>query len=150
MKPTLALCLLLCTACLAQDKKPDFSGRWTIDTARSNYGRMPAPKTYEEVIEFKSPLLTIATTSEDGRGPSKYFLKLTTDGQDCINEVNGNEFHSKSHWEGGKVVTTVTGDRGLSMVEVRSLSADGKTQTVETYMGQRGGAPAMVRVEQKK
>jgi len=142
--------LLLIAPIGAQEKKPDFSGQWTINAAKSDYGRMPKPKTYVEVIEQKEPSFTVTTTTEDQRGPSTMFLKLTTDDRDCINEVNGNEFHSKSHWEGAKLVTTVTGDRGLSMVEVRSLSADGKTQTVETYMGQRGGSTGMVRVEDRK
>jgi hypothetical protein len=151
MKPTFAwLSLLLAFAALAQNPKPDFSGRWTIDTAKSNYGGRPAPKTYVEVIEHKDPALTISSTSEDQRGESKMFLKFTTDDRDCVNEVNGNEFHSKSHWDGAKLVTTVTGDRGLSMVEVRSLSANGKVQTVETYMGSMQGAPAMTRVEDRK
>ena len=151
MRRTLVIAMLLLAPAGAQEKRPDFSGRWSIVAAKSDYGRMPKPKSYVEVIEFKEPLLTVATTSEDGRGESRSFLRLTTDDKDCVNEVGGNEFHSRSHWEGGKVVTTVTGDRGLSMVEVRSLSADGKTQTVETYMGaQRAGSPAMVRVEEKK
>ncbi len=150
MKLTFACALLLFAPIWAQEKKPDLSGQWTINLAKSDYGRMPKPKSYVEAIDHKEPVLTISTTSEENRGEMKSFLKLTTDDRDCVNEVNGNEFHSKSHWEGGKLVTTVTGDRGLSLVEVRNLSADGKTQTVETYMGQRGGTPAMVRVEERK
>jgi hypothetical protein len=151
MKPTLTLCLLLTVSLWGQDKKPDFSGRWSLNTAKTDYGRMAKPKTYVKVIDQKEPSLIVTTTIEDQRGESKSFLKMTTDDRDCINEVNGNEFHSKSHWEGPKLVTTVTGDRGLSLVEVRSLSADGKTQTVETYMGQqRSGTPAMVRVEDRR
>ncbi len=150
MKLTLVCTVLLLVPAWAQEKKPDLTGHWIINTAKTDYGRMPKPKSYVEAIDHKEPALTIATTSEDNRGEMKSFLKLTTDDRDCVNEVNGAEFHSKSHWESGKLVTTVTGDRGLSLVEVRSLSADGKTQTVETYMGQRGGTPAMVRVEERK
>lgn len=150
MKLIFACTVLLVAPIWGQEKKPDLSGHWTINAARSDYGRMPKPKSYVETIDHKEPVLTIATTIDDNRGESKSFLKLTSDDRDCVNEVNGNEFHSKSHWEGGKLVTTVTGDRGLSLVEVRSVSADGKTQTVETYMGQRGGTPAMVRVEERK
>ena len=150
MKRTCACFFLLLAPLGAQEKKPDFSGHWSINAARSDYGRMPKPKTYVETIEQKEPVITISSTSQGQRGESTMFLKLTTDDREAVNEVDGNEFHSRSHWEGAKLVTTVTGDRGLSMVEVRSLSADGKTQTVETYMGQRSGAPAMVRVEDRK
>src|ERR1017187_242238 len=145
-------CLLFLTACQVawpQNKQPDLSGRWVMDASKSSYGSMALPKSYVETIERKDAGLTIATTSEDQRGEQKYLTKLTTDGRANLNEINGNEFHSKSRWEGGKLVTTVTGDHGMQLVEVRSLSSDGKTQTVETHMGQAGGAPQMKRVMQK-
>jgi hypothetical protein len=132
-----------------QDKPPDLSGRWVMDASKSSYGGMAVPKTYVEVIESKDASLSISTDTEDQRGPQQYLTKLTTDGKDNLNVINGNEFHSKSHWEGGKLVTTVTGDRGLTLVEVRSLSSDGKMQTVETFMGQAGATPQMKRVMQK-
>jgi hypothetical protein len=79
----------------------------------------------------------------------KSFMKHTTDDHENLNEINGNEFRSKSHWDGTKLITTVTGDRGMRMVEVRSVSGDGKTQTVESYMGEVRGSPQMKRVMQK-
>src|ERR1039457_3718102 len=129
-------CLLFLTACQVawpQDKQPDLSGRWVMDASKSSYGGMAPPKSYVEAIKSKDATLTIATTSEDRGGEQKYLTKLTTDGRDNLNEINGNEFHSKSRWEGGKLVTTVTGDHGMRLVEVRSLSSDGETQTVETH-----------------
>jgi hypothetical protein len=134
---------------LAEEKKTNFSGRWVMDAEHSSYGRMPLPKSYVEVIDRKDLIVTIATTSEDQRGETKSFVKLTTDDRENLNEINGNEFRSKSHWDGTKLITTITGDRGMRMVEVRSVSSDGKTQTVETYMGELRGTPQMKRVMQK-
>jgi|ERR1035438_208758 hypothetical protein len=145
-------CLLFLTAsqpAWPQAKPPDLSGHWVMDASNSTYGGMALPKSYVETIESKDATLSISTASEDQRGEQKYLTKLTTDGRDNLNVINGNEFHSKSHWEGGKLVTTVTGDRGLTLVEVRSLSSDGKTQTVETYMGHAGATPQMKRVMRK-
>ncbi len=133
----------------AEEKKTSFSGRWVMDAEHSSYGRMPLPKSYVEVIEQKDPVITITTTSEDQRGEMKSFMKLTTDDRENLNEINGNEFRSKSHWDGAKLITTVTGDKGMRMVEVRSVSGDGKTQTVESYMGEVRGTPQMKRVMQK-
>ncbi|MGO9255703.1 MAG: hypothetical protein ACLQU1_05305 [Bryobacteraceae bacterium] len=144
----LAISLLATAAALwPQDSKPNLSGRWVMNAAKST-GRNP--KTCEETIDHKEPALTITTVSEDPRGQSKSFLKLTTDGRDSVNEVNGNEFHSKSHWEAAKLVTVVTGDRGLTMTEVRSLSADGKTQTVESFMGPSPATPMSTRLMEKQ
>lgn len=130
----------------ADERKVSLSGRWVMDADHSSYGRMPVPKSYVEVIDQKEPVITISTTSEDQRGEMKSFMKLTTDDRESLNEINGNEFRSKSHWDGAKLITTVTGDRGMRMVEARFVSADGKTQTVETYMGEVRGNPQMKRV----
>ena len=146
MSRTMVFACLVLTAAGAQEKKPNLSGRWVMNAARSNYGRMTPPTSSVEVIDHKEPNLTISTTSEEQRGEMKTFLKLTTDDRENVNEMNGNEFRSKSHWDAGKLITMVTGDRGMRMAEVRSLSADGKTQTVLTYMGEIRGEPQMTRV----
>jgi hypothetical protein len=133
----------------SQTKPPDLSGDWSIDIAHSNYGRMPVPKRYVETIEQKGAALSITSVSEDRNGSARGCLKLTTDDRDNVNEVNGNDFHSKSHWDATKLITTITGDKGLRMIEVRWLSAGGKTQTVETYLGEMRGTPQMVRVMER-
>ncbi len=142
------ICLLAGAGVLhPQDTKPNLSGRWVMNAAKST-GRNP--KTCEETIQQKDPVLTITTVAEDARGQTRSFLKLATDGSESVNEVNGNEFHSKSHWEGGKLVTVVTGDRGMTMTEVRGLSPDGKVQAVESFMGAGRGAPMATRVMEKQ
>jgi hypothetical protein len=142
-----ALSLLATAAAWPQDAKPNLSGHWVMNATKST-GRNP--KTCEENVDHKEPTLTITTVSEDPRGQSKTFLKLTTDGRDAVNEINGNEFHSKCHWEAAKLVTVVTGDRGLTMTEIRTLSADGKIQTVESYMGLSRATPMSTRVMEKQ
>jgi hypothetical protein len=150
MKVAAWLLAIAATAQLpAEEKKPTLSGRWVMDAEHSSYGRMPLPKSYVEIIDQRDPVITITTTSEDQRGEMKSFMKLTTDDRENLNEINGNEFRSKSHWDGTKLITAVTGDKGMRMVEVRSVSGDGKTQTVENYMGEVRGTPQMKRVMQK-
>jgi hypothetical protein len=142
------ICLLISvTALRPQESKPNLSGHWVMNASKSS-GRNPTR--CEETIEQKEGILTITTVSEDPRGAMKSFLKLTTDGSDSVNEVNGNEFHSKSHWEAGKLVTVVTGDRGLTMTEVRGLSPDGKVQTVESFLGTSRATAMATRVMQKQ
>jgi hypothetical protein len=143
-----AVCVLAAaTALWPQQAMPNLSGRWVMNAAKST-GRNPT--TSEETIEHKDPSLIITMVSADARGQSKAFLKLATDGRESVNDVNGNEFHSKSHWEGGKLVTVLTGDRGLTMTEVRSVSPDRKTQTVESFMGTERAKPMATRVMEKQ
>ncbi|MGH9720377.1 MAG: hypothetical protein ACRD8O_09205 [Bryobacteraceae bacterium] len=111
---------------------------------------MPAPKSHVDTIEHKEPSLIITTTTEDPRGTSTIYMKLTMDNRENLNAINGNEFRSKTRWDGAKLITVVTGDRGLSMTEVRALSAGGKTQTVEMYMGEMRGEPQIRRVMDRK
>jgi hypothetical protein len=146
---TLFVIGLLATAATLrpQDSKPNLSGRWVMNATKST-GRNP--KACEETIDHKEPALTITTVSEDPRGQTKSFVKLTADGRESVNEINGSEFHAKSHWESAKLVTVITGDRGLTMTEVRSLSPDGKTQTVESFMGTSRATPMATRVMEKQ
>jgi hypothetical protein len=142
------ICLLATVAALRpQDSKPNLSGHWVMNAAKST-GRNPTA--CEETIQYKEPTLTIATVNQDARGQTKSFLKLATDGTESVNDINGNEFHSKSHWEAGKLVTVVTGDRGLTMTEVRGLSADGKIQNVESFMGTSRATPMATRLMEKQ
>jgi hypothetical protein len=139
--------IVTAAALRSQDSKPNLSGHWVMDAAKST-GRNP--RTCVETIQHRDPNLTITSVSEDPRGRTTTFLKLTTDGRESVNDVNGNEFHSQSHWEGGKLVTVVAGDRGLTMTEVRSLSTDGKVQTVESFMGTARSTPMATRVMEKQ
>lgn len=81
------------------------------------------------MIEHHEPAFVLSSTTGD------------PDEQGSLNMVNGNQFRASSKWEGSKLVTLVIGDRGLSLTEVRWLSPDKTTLTVETYIGARQGEP---------
>ena len=51
--------LVLAAACFAfaataQNSKPNFSGTWELDTAKSDFGPLPAPEKQTRVIEHQS------------------------------------------------------------------------------------------------
>ena len=77
-------------------------------------------------------------------------LKYTTNNKKNTNEgFRGMTTESKTHWEGDKLVTESTSEtpRGvMETKEVRILSADGNTMTVEmtTKGGPREGTRKMV------
>ena len=110
----------------AQSDKPDFSGRWEIDKARSN-----RPDISEEVIEHGDPKLVITTTPATGE---KFAIRLSTDGKENLNIVGGREMTARTTWEGNKLVTVVRDSQGMQFTEVRALSEDGKVQTTEGFM----------------
>jgi hypothetical protein len=121
--------------------KPDFTGTWTLDTAKSD----PPPQGRGGggggggggTLTIKQTGTELAVTSEGRQGPQTMTYKL--DGSPSSNEVMGRggaqTVKSTAKWEGSNLTIETTRDfQGMSITtkEVRSLSADGKTMTIES------------------
>lgn len=144
-----ATMLLLCVAvALGQDTKPNFTGEWTLDREKSEMGE-PRPGGGGGGGRGRGMGMGMGSFSitHDGdtvvvkrkvefQGEERTFeSRHTTDGKENINEgFRGSSVKSKTHWEAAKLVTesvTETPNGTRETKEVRSLSADGKTMTVE-------------------
>jgi hypothetical protein len=148
----LALCLTA-TGAFAQ-KHNDFSGSWQFNPEKSkNVGMMSQMKMNQTVEQSDSSLDTTTHTTYQGRDEdSKTHYDLT--GKAATNESPmGGPSETISKWDGGRLVTTWTSESAVAggpkvvRKETRSLSADGKTMTVESV---RGSNPAIVMVFEKK
>ena len=141
----------------AQNEKPNFTGTWKLDKEKSEmgtregYGRFRGGMFDSLVIEHNEPTLIIKRkmnlpTAEERTVESKY----TTDGKSNSNEgFRGMTSKSKTHWEEHKLITESTMETEMGIMEikeVRSLSSDGKTMTVEvtTKGGRREGTRKLV------
>ena len=131
-------------------ERPNLSGHWEINVKMSNYGKMPVPSVFTEIIDHKEPNLTISNTSRTRSGDKKVFMRLTTDGKESLNEASGSQFQTQSQWSAGKLIIIITDTKGLRITEIRSLSPDGKTQTVEDRLQGAAGIIKMIRVMEKK
>ena len=134
-------------AAFGQDAKPNFTGDWTLDREKSEMGE-PRPGGGGGGGRGRGMGMGSFSITQDGdalvlkrkvefQGEERTFeSRYTADGKENVNEgFRGNSVKSKTHWEGAKLVTesvmeTPNGTRETK--EVRSLSADGKTMTVET------------------
>lgn len=151
--------LLLASLAFAQGKTPDFSGTWVLDKTKSDPIMMGGrggggggqPGMMPDVtltIEHSGTTLKIKRVTKTEQGERVEERTYTTDGKENINQVAGfgrgggggtpSEFKSKSKWEGSKLVIkgsttreTPNGPITIETTEVRSLSEDGKTLTVE-------------------
>jgi hypothetical protein len=163
-KATLVVCVLaLCwqgARAWASARKPNLSGKWVMDAARSDFGDYDGPmskaKTKLDIAHkdpkvrtvwgFENGVQSLAQLSEvftDGRGETNASL---LDADDILGEpepVNGGgpgrQVKSKTTWEGTKLVTRTSDRLKLSgaFVEVEvldewELSADGKELTQTT------------------
>lgn len=144
---------LITGAALAQ-KVANFSGSWQFSPEKSkNVGMMAQMKMALTIQQSDSSLdITTSTTFQGRDEDSKIHYDLN--GKPVANELPmGGPSETVSKWDGGKLVTTWTGESAVAggpkvvRTETRSLTADGKTMTVESV---RGSNPPVVMVFDKK
>jgi hypothetical protein len=116
--------------------KPDFSGTWTLDMAKSDMGQgrpsaQAATRTVTVVIKQTSAVLAI----ERKAGERVETATLKLDGSESINKSpSGHDIKSTSRWVGSTLVTKsmmAMGEGTAEMSDVRSLSADGKVMMLD-------------------
>ena len=134
-------------ATLAQEKQPNFSGNWTLNVSKSDFGVLGGPDKRTDVITHKEAALTDEVSAEGAQGKQQYTIKYTTDGKEVTNQINGREVKSTLKWDGPTLVITSTLTFNDNPVDVRAtwaLSADGKTLTISAHY-----ASAMGETDQK-
>lgn len=141
-----ALCLFLVSiAVLAgAGNKPDFSGIWKLNAAKSEFGKSPAPQSLTSRIEHHDPDLAVHSEITGPQGSYATDYKWVTDGRENVNTVRGNEIRATVVWNGRTLAsnakTTVNGAT-LTIVDLWTLSEDGQTLTISrTVQGPQGSA----------
>jgi hypothetical protein len=117
--------------------KPDFSGTWTMDAAKSD----PPPQGRggggggggSQTIKQSGTELSVQT--EGRQGPQTMTYKL--DGSASTNKVMGRggeqEVKSTAKWDGATLVIETTRDvQGMSITTKETRKMDGATMVVET------------------
>ena len=110
--------------------KPDFSGSWKMNAARSDFGLVPAPASIERKITHAEPSLTIVEAQDAGFGVQTVTRAYTTDGKGSTFTSQGADVNGTAIWEGNEVV--VTSEVAVAMIKFVDrmiLSPDGKTLT---------------------
>jgi hypothetical protein len=113
--------------------KPDFSGTWKADIAKSDFGSFPPPQSTVTKINHKDPNLKISSTSVSDRGEQTMELTFTTDGAENTNQIGNIEVKSKLKWEGAALLieSKASTEQGeFTVKEKWTLSDDGKTLTI--------------------
>jgi len=129
--------LLLTVSALAQSALPNFSGTWSLDLAKSEFGPIPAPESVVMVIDHKEPTLKVGVTQKSQMGDASNESLYTTDGKENLNKMRGpageQESKSTTRWNGKTLETKRTIEaQGMSIGidDAWELSADGKVLTV--------------------
>ena len=137
--------VILVLSAATQDKqntpapaKPNYSGIWKLNLAKSDYGPVPAPESQVYTIEHKEPSIKIIVDQKGGaRGDIKFTLDLTTDGKEvaAIPESLGSK--SAAKWDGDVLVVKSNIQYQGSPLTIESkytLSKDGKTLNIAAHI----------------
>ncbi len=115
--------------------KPNFSGTWKQDNARSDFGNLPAPISVIDIITHKDPVLHLTQTVIGPQGDSVTSEHdYSTDGREQAGKSPNYTEKTVVKSDGNALVFTITRDYSGREVIIRErweLSSDGKTLSKE-------------------
>ena len=120
-------------AALAADK-PDFTGKWKLNTEKSDFGPMPKPQKVDYVIAHKDPELIVKSTATTQMGEVANESKIVTDGKEFTNTMRGQEIKGTAKWEGKVLVVHQELDMQGTVIRLEqkwTMAEDGKSITQE-------------------
>jgi opacity protein-like surface antigen len=145
MKSLLKIVLLiaaLASIAIAADR-PNFSGDWKLNAAKSNFGPIPAPATYTRKVTQAEPSITIEDTQTGtALGDQHDTRTYSTDGKEISYQANGADVKATMTWDGDALnINAKASIQGmeLTITDKVTLGDDGKTMTdaihIETGQG---------------
>lgn len=118
---------------VAAADKPNFSGDWKLNAAKSKFGPVPAPVTYTRKVTHAEPTLTIEDTQTGSPlGDQHDTRTYTTDGKEISFQSNGADVKASATWDGDALqISSKASVQGTDIVfkDKLSLDGDGKTLT---------------------
>lgn len=135
---TALLAVLVSASALAQNTTPNFTGKWNLDVAKSDFGPMPPPESVVHLIEHREPNIKIVTTQKSAQGETTNERVLTTDGKENMNKMRmgpdgEQQVTSTSKWNGKALATSFKISAQGAEFDINdswTLSEDGKVLTV--------------------
>lgn len=142
-KKVLAVFAILILAALPALAKPNFTGDWKLNTAKSTFGEIPAPDSMSYKITHDDPNITSVNKQSGQMGEVETKTVCTTDGKECTNQgFQGAVIKSTMNWDGDALIVESKGKIGEVDFTAKAkwtLSADGKNltlaQSISTAMG---------------
>jgi hypothetical protein len=133
--PALLAASLLASAYAQQ--KPNFTGTWKLNVAKSDFGMVPGPDSRTDVITHNEPSITDKVSADTAQGKQDFTAAYTTDGKEAVNKRGPVEAKSILHWDGSKLVVDSklnVNDQDITAKAIWALSADGKTLTQNVHL----------------
>jgi hypothetical protein len=149
----LLVIMTVATMAVAADK-PNFSGDWTLDASKSEFGPMPPPQAMTRKVEHNDPALNYTQVMTGGpQGDQTTSMKYSTDGKETTNDMMGTPMKATAKWDGESLVMSGKLDmqgNEITLVDKWTLSADGKVLTDVLHIGTPQGEFDITYVLNKK
>lgn len=96
--------MILAAASMAA--KPNFSGDWSMNPEKSNFGPLAAnaPQKIMRNIRHAEPAIEFKTVQTGAQVEVTTELKYTTDGKESVNTLRGTEIKGHAKWAGDALV----------------------------------------------
>src|SRR5262245_23805917 len=125
---SIACVVALSSVSVGTQSRPDFSGAWNMDLARSEAAAQGTPIGPVTVVIKQSPGEIHIQTTRNGNTETVRYLPASA------RAGGGAEPIGAFRWEGTKLVTRLVTDinkQAITVEEVRSLDSSGREMTVE-------------------
>ena len=143
--------LTLLTGTVAAADKPNFSGDWKMNAAKSSFGPIPSPSSITRKVTHAEPSLAIVEEQQGDMGTQVTTRKYTTDGKDMTFESSGAVVRGTAVWEGNTLILTSVVDAiGVTFTDRMSLSPDSRTMTSAVHIASAQGDLDLVVVFDKQ
>lgn len=122
-------------AAAAMSGKPNFTGEWKLNIAKSSFGPMPPPTSQTLKIKHTDPEIVSVTDQDGADGKTSVTIKYKTDGTESTNDIRGSKAKSAGKWEGDALVVVTKLDfqgMDITLNNNMKLAADGKTMNTVT------------------
>ncbi len=126
----IAIVVMTLSSTAAAGDKPNFSGLWTMNVAKSDYGQIPAPESFVRKIKHADPMISIVEEQSGPNTTPTSTREMKTDGQTVVAQINGGDVKLTATWEGEALIATTAIDTfGVTFKDTMSLSEDGHVLT---------------------
>lgn len=122
--------------------KPNFSGIWKLNVAKSDFGPIPGPEGETDTIEHNEPNLKLAVDRQDAQGKQQFELAMMVNGKEEAHKLGDHDVKTTAQWEGNALVVSTKlmfQDNEVLMKSAYMMAPDGKTVNVNTHFSSAMG-----------
>jgi len=136
--PVLVLAVFSLDLFIQAQSKPNMSGTWKMNAAKSKF-EQSAPKAITIKLDHQGSAMQEAFTLTNDQGELTVNFTYTLDGKESLQQLEGQTIKSTAKWEGESLVIEFKDDQAFNFRRKLTLSADGKTMTMDVKKSDPGG-----------